>query len=83
MLQVVNKDAACKTSIAAPVAQVWLVEDAIINGTVVETVSGVIDTATFLAKEDLDECIHQLHSARSVDREWLLETLRTSVGIGV
>ena len=65
-----------------------LAEDAIKNGTMVETLFGVIDTATFWAKEDLDGCIHHLQSAQSVDRECLLETLRMSrdrgsVGLGV
>ena len=77
MLQVVNKDAAHKASIAPSVAQVQLAEDAIKNGTVVETMLGVIDTATFVAKADLDECIHHLLSAQSIDRQWLLEMLRT------
>ena len=46
MLQVVNKDATYKASIAALVPLVCLVEDAIKNGTVMETVSWV-NTTTF------------------------------------
>ena len=38
MLQVINRDAAYRASISASVAQIWLAEDAIKNGTVVETV---------------------------------------------
>ena len=59
-MQVINKDAARKASIAASVAQVRLAEDAIKNGTMVETVLGVIDTTTFAAKKSLDECINDL-----------------------
>ena len=78
MLQVINKDATRKASITASVAQVCLAEDAIKNGTVVETVSGEVDTTTFEAKTGLDECIHPIETARAVDVEWVLETLRTS-----
>ena len=78
MLQVVNKDATHKALLTASVAKVQFVEDAIKNDTVVETVSGVIDTATFPVKEDLDECIHHIQSAWPIDREWLLRTLCTS-----
>ena len=44
----------------AAVTQVHLAEEAIKNGAVVETVSGVINTASFLAKDYLDECIQHL-----------------------
>ena len=71
MLQLVNKDATHKAYIVASVAQFNLAEDAIKNGMVVETVACVIDTATFLAKEGLDECIHHLQCAWSTDKEWL------------
>ena len=77
MLQVVNKDATHKASIVASMAQFNLAEDAIKIGMVVETVSCVIDTATFLAKEGLGEYIHHLQCAWSTDKEWLLETLCT------
>ena len=39
---------------------------------------GVIDTASFLAKEGLDVCIRHLQSDRPVDREWVSEMLRMS-----
>ena len=44
----------------------------------VETVSGVINTASFLAKDYLDECIQHLVSERDLDREGLLGSLRTA-----
>ena len=40
--------------------------------------SGVIDTASFLAKENLDQCIQHLESDCTVDREWLVEALYRS-----
>ena len=42
ILQIVNKDASRKASIAALVAQVCVAEDAIKNGTVVEIVLGIL-----------------------------------------
>ena len=78
VLQLVNRDGTHKASIAVSVAQVRLAEDAIRNGTVVETVSRVIDSASFLAKEGLNECICHVQSDRPVDRDWLLETLCVS-----
>ena len=62
----------------ASVTQVRLAEEAIKNGTVVETVSGVINTASFLAKEHLDQCIQRLESDRALEREWLIQSLRTA-----
>ena len=75
MLQVINKDAAHEAS----VAQSHLADDAIKNGTMVETVLGVINTSTFTAKKGLDECIHYIQTAWSVDLDWVLETLRMSL----
>ena len=42
----------------------------------VETVSGVIDTASFLAKEDLN--IQHLESYHALDQEWLIVILHRS-----
>ena len=64
-----------KASMEAVVTQVHLAEDAIKNGSVVETVSGVINTTSFLAKEYLDECIQHLVSDRDLDQEGLLGSL--------
>ena len=71
MLQVVNKDATHKASIAVSVAQVQTWHH---GGDSV----GCYDTSSFLAKESLDKCIHHLQSDQLIDREWLLEMLRTS-----
>ena len=56
----------------ASVTQVHLAEDAIKNGSVVETISGVINTTSFLAKDYVDECIQHLESDKVLDREGLL-----------
>ena len=55
-----------------------MVEDAIKNGTVVETVSEVINTASFLAKEQLDQCIQYLQSGHALDQEGLVQSLRAA-----
>ena len=60
------------------VTQVHLVEDAIKNGSVVETVAGVINTASFLAKDYLDECIQHLESDKVLDWEGHLGSLQTA-----
>ena len=62
MQQIINKYSTRKASIVASVAQVCLVENAIKNGTVVETVTGIIDTTTFSAKKCLDECIQHIRT---------------------
>ena len=49
-----------KASMEGVVTQVHLAEEAIKNGVLVETVLGVINTASFLAKDYLDECIQHL-----------------------
>ena len=54
-----------------------MAEDAIKNSIVVETVTGVVDTTTFAAKKGRDECILHIEMARSVDVEWVLETLHS------
>ena len=76
--KLIDKDAKRNTDMVASVTQVHLAEEAIKNGTVVKTVSGVIDTTSFLAKEDLDKCIQNCESDHALDREWLIETLHRS-----
>ena len=49
------------------------------NGTVLDTVLGVIDTSTFPAKKFLDECIHHIQTAHWVDMDCVLEMLRMSL----
>ena len=46
-----------------------LADDTIKNGTVVENVSGIIDTTTFAAKKGLDECIHHIKTAWTLEVE--------------
>ena len=77
-VKLVEKDAKRKVSMTASFTKVHLAEDAIKSGTIVENVSGVIDTSFFLAKEDMDQCIQHLESDRTVDWEWLVEALRRS-----
>ena len=67
-----------EASMEAEVTQVHLAEEAIKNGSVVETVSGVINTTSFLAKDYLDECIQHLESDRKLDWEGLLAFLCTT-----
>ena len=40
-----------------------------------ETMPGVINIASFLAKEDLEQCIQHLESDSTMDQEWLVEAL--------
>ena len=74
--KLVDRDAARKAAMEASITRVRLAEEAIKNGTVVETISGVINTASFLAKDYLDECIQHLESDRVLDQEGLPGSLR-------
>ena len=74
--KLIDRDTACKVAMEVSITQVLLAEDAINYGMVVETISGVINTASFLAKDYLDECIQHLESDRILDREGLLGSLR-------
>ena len=76
--KLVDQNAVRKAAMEASVTQVHLAEDAIKNSSVVETISGVINTASFLAKDYLDECIQHLESDKVLDREGLLGSLRTA-----
>ena len=76
--KLIDWDAACKAAMEASITQVCLAEEAIKNGTVVDTISGVINTTSFLAKDYLDECIQHLESDRVLDQEGLLGSLRTA-----
>ena len=67
--KLVSKDVTRKASMVASVAQVDLAEDVIKNGIVVETMLGVIDTASILTKEGLYKCIIHLQSSQPIDRE--------------
>ena len=71
--KLVDQNAARKTSMEAAITQVHLAEEAIKNRAVIETVSSVINTASFL-----DECIQHLMSDRDLDQEGLLGSLRTA-----
>ena len=75
MRQVINQNASRKGSTVVSAAQIRLAEVAITNGTIVETILDVIDTATFVAKQGMDDCSHHLQSAQSIDEEWVLEML--------
>ena len=75
--KLVDRETARKASMEAAVTQIHLAE-AIKNGSVVETVSGVINTASFLAKDYLDECIQHLELDRDLHRESLLGSLCTA-----
>ena len=77
--KLVDRDTARKASMEAAVTQVHFAEEAIKNGSVVETVSGVINTASFLAKDYLDECIQHRESDRDLDREGHLASLLTAI----
>ena len=59
--KLIDRDAARKTSMEAAVNRVRLAEDAIKNGTVVETISGVINTASYLAKKG-ESSLSEMHS---------------------
>ena len=78
MSKLVSKDVIRKASMVASVVQVRLAEDVIKKVTVVETMLGVINTASILNKEGLDECIVHLQSGQPIDREWLLEMIHVS-----
>ena len=75
MKKLIDQDAARKAAMEVSITQVRLAEEAIKNGTVVETISDVINTTSFLAKDYLDECIQHLESDRVLDREGLLGSL--------
>ena len=76
--KLIDRYSVCKAAMEASITQVRLAEEAIKNGMVVETISGVINTASFLAKDYLDECIQHLESDRVLDRDGLLGSLWTA-----